>query len=245
MKTAIVTGAGKGIGLAIAQKLADDGFRVIIAELDEAAARQAVQDIGTTNTEYHTCDISDKVDVADLFDMVKEKYGRENLHVVVNNAGVIRDHMIWKMTSEEFDQVISVNLRGVWLMCREAAKVFRENKGGRIINISSRAWLGNPGQTNYTASKAGVVGMTRSLALELGKYGATVNAVAPGLIDTPMTRGLPKDVLQRLIDLQPTKTMGTPADIAEMVAYLASDKASFITGQVLQVDGGKSVGTGI
>ena len=130
-------------------------------------------------------------------------------------------------------------------MCREAAKVMKEQNHGRIVNIASRAWLGNRGQSNYSASKAGVVALTRVLALELGKYNVAVNAVAPGLIDTPMTQKLENDVLQKLIDGQPTRTIGKPDDVANAVAFLASEQTGFITGQTIYVDGGKSIGAGM
>ena len=130
-------------------------------------------------------------------------------------------------------------------MCKEAAKIMRQQKSGRIINIASRAWLGNRGQSNYSASKAGIVGLTRVLALELGKYNVCVNAIAPGLIDTPLTQVLPEDVKQKLIEAQPTKTMGKPEDVANAVAFLASDETQFITGQTIYVDGGKSIGAGL
>jgi NAD(P)-dependent dehydrogenase (short-subunit alcohol dehydrogenase family) len=130
-------------------------------------------------------------------------------------------------------------------MCREAARVMKGQKLGRIVNISSRAWLGNPGQSNYSASKAGIIGLTRVLALELGRYNVLVNAVAPGLIDTPLTQSLPLDVLEKLIQAQPTKTMGKPEDIANAVSFLVSEKTGFITGQVIYVDGGKSIGANL
>ncbi|MBK7247002.1 MAG: SDR family oxidoreductase [Flavobacteriales bacterium] len=149
------------------------------------------------------------------------------------------------MTLEDFQAVLDVNLQGTWLMCREAAIRMRHQKSGAIVNISSRAWLGNPGQSNYAASKAGVVALTRVLALELGPSNVRVNAVAPGLIDTPLTQSLEPEVLQRLIAAQPTRTMGQPVDVAHTVAFLLSDKARFITGQTLYVDGGKSIGAGI
>lgn len=143
------------------------------------------------------------------------------------------------MSVEEFDTVINVNLKGTWLMCREAASIMKERKNGRIINIASRAWLGNRGQSNYSASKAGVVALTRVLALELGKYNICVNAIAPGLIDTPMTQKLEKVVLQKLIDAQPSKSMGKPEDVANAVAFLANPETGFINGQTIYVDGGK------
>ncbi len=245
MKTAIVTGGGKGIGLAIARKLASENHFVIIAELDETAAEDAVDSIGNERAIFVRCDVGNEESVRQFFATVIEKKGQDDVAVLVNNAGIIRDKMIWKMSTEEFDKVLNVNLRGTWLMCREAAKIMRENRMGSIVNIASRAWLGNPGQTNYSASKAGVVGLTRALALELGRVGVNVNAVAPGLIDTPLTQKLPTDVLEKLINAQPTRTMGSPQDIADMVAFLSSGKAKFITGQVFHVDGGKSIGAGV
>jgi len=149
------------------------------------------------------------------------------------------------MPLEDFDKVVDINLKGTWLMCKTAGTLMRNQKRGRIINIASRAWLGNRGQSNYSASKAGVVGLTRVLALELGKYGVLVNAIAPGLIDTPLTQKLPEDVQEKLIQAQPTKSMGQPEDIANAVAFLSSEKTQFITGQTIYVDGGKSIGAGI
>ncbi|MDP4199813.1 MAG: 3-oxoacyl-ACP reductase FabG [Bacteroidota bacterium] len=242
-RIAIVTGGAQGIGEAIAQRLASQGCFVIIVDLAAELGDAAVEGIGRDRTTFHRCDISDADDVRQLFEWVRATYG--HIDVLVNNAGVIRDHMIWKMTPEEFDLVIRVNLRGTWLMCRQAAMVMKERKTGAIINISSRAWLGNLGQTNYSASKAGIVGLTRSLALELGPHMVRVNAVAPGLIDTPLARALPPEVQQKLINAQPTRSMGQPEDVAEVVAFLASDECRFMTGQVLYVDGGKSIGAGI
>ncbi len=242
MTTAIITGGGNGIGFAIARKLKNEKYFVIIADVDEAAGNDAVSFIGGDKAAFLFCDVSSEQSVKEFFQQVCSKQGSNNITVLVNNAGIIRDNVIWRMPAGDFDKVISVNLRGSWLMCREAAMIFRENKKGSIINIASRAWMGNPGQTNYSASKAGVVGLTRALSLELGRHGVTVNAVAPGLIDTPLTQQLPSDVLEKLIAAQPSKTMGTPDDIAAMVAFLASDNARFITGQVFHVDGGKSVG---
>ena len=171
------------------------------------------------------------------------EYGR--VDVIVNNAGIIRDNVIWKMPEDDFDKVVDINLKGTWLMCKVAGTLMREQKRGRIINIASRAWLGNRGQSNYSASKAGVIGLTRVLALELGKYGVLVNAIAPGLIDTPLTQKLPSAIQEKLIEAQPTKSMGQPADIANVVAFLSDEKTQFITGQTIYVDGGKSIGAGL
>ena len=240
---AIVSGAGKGIGKAIAQRLAEDGFFVLLADADQASGDLAKEEIGADRAGFYLTDIRDEKQVIALFHFAEATFGR--IDVVVNNAGIIRDNMIWNMSAAEFDQVIDVNLKGTWLMCREAAKRMKEQHSGRIINISSRAWMGNRGQTNYSASKAGVIGLTRALALELGKYHVTVNAVAPGLIDTPLTQNLNKEVLEKLIAAQPGKTMGKPGDVANTVSFLASKETNFLTGQTIYVDGGKSIGASL
>ncbi len=242
-RTAIITGAGKGIGKAIAERLAKDGFFVLLVDIDKISGEATTAAIGTDKAAFYLTDITDEIQVKSLFDSIEKKYG--SIDVLINNAGIIRDNMIWNMEAADFDAVININLKGTWLMCREAAKKMKQQNSGRIINISSRAWLGNAGQTNYSASKAGVIGLTRALALELGKYNIAVNAVAPGLIDTPLTQKLSKDILEKLIMAQPTKTMGKPEDVANMVSFLASEKTSFITGQTIYVDGGKSIGSGI
>lgn len=241
-RIAIVTGAGKGIGKAISQRLSEDGFFVVLVDVDKSSGDNAVVEIGWEKASFYQADISNEKQVIELFQSIEKKYGR--IDVLVNNAGIIRDNMIWNMGAVDFDLVINVNLKGTWLMCREAAKKMKEQVAGRIINISSRAWMGNRGQTNYSASKAGVIGLTRALALELGKYNVAVNAVAPGLIDTPLTEKIKKETLDKLIEAQPTKTMGKPEDVANMVSFLASAKTNFITGQTLYVDGGKSIGAG-
>lgn len=242
-QVAIVTGAGKGIGKAIAQQLAKDGFFVVLVDVDKTSEDNAVNEIGKDRSVFYLADITDEKQVIALFNFIQSTFGR--MDVLVNNAGIIRDNMIWNMSAADFDMVINVNLKGAWLMCREAAKKMKQQNSGRIINISSRAWLGNIGQTNYSSSKAGVIGLTRSLALELGKYNISVNAVAPGLIDSPLTQKLKKEVLEKLIQSQPTKTMGKPEDIANTVSFLVSEKTDFITGQTIYVDGGKSIGAGL
>lgn len=242
-KTALVTGAAKGIGRAIATKLVGEGYFVIAVDTDRENGQQLAMENGEGQVLFAEADISNESSVTDLFEMLRKTYGR--LDVLVNNAGIIRDNMIWNMTVEDFDLVVNVNLKGTWLMCRETAKLMKEQMSGRIVNIASRAWLGNRGQSNYAPSKAAVISLTRVLALELGKYNVCVNAVAPGLIDTPLTQKLSPDVLQQLINAQPTKTMGKPRDVAHMVAFLISENTQFITGQTFYVDGGKSIGAGI
>lgn len=240
-KIVIITGAAKGIGRTISQQMVNEGYFTVIVDVNEKNGKNLEADFGAENARFYCADIGDEQQVAALFQFVIDNYGR--LDVLVNNAGIIRDNIIWKMPTKDFDEVIRVNLRGSWLMCQEAAKIMRSQKYGRIINITSRAWLGNAGQSNYAASKAGIVGLTRVLALELGRYNILVNAVAPGLIDTPMTQSLPEEVKEKLIEEQPTKSIGLPEDVANAVLFLSADKTKFITGQILYVDGGKSIGS--
>jgi NAD(P)-dependent dehydrogenase (short-subunit alcohol dehydrogenase family) len=240
---AMVTGAAKGIGLAIAERLIHDGFLVIGVDVDESAGKELCSRWNNGPFAFYRADISAESEVVKLFENVHSDYGK--LDVLVNNAGIIRDNFIINMPSDDFDLVLRVNLKGSWLMCKEAAKIMKQQKSGRIVNISSRAWLGNAGQSNYSASKAGIVSLTRVLALEMGRYNVVVNAVAPGLIDTDLSRSLKQEVLQRLIESQPTKQMGKPEDVANAVSFLASPVTGFITGQVIYVDGGKSIGAGL
>jgi NAD(P)-dependent dehydrogenase (short-subunit alcohol dehydrogenase family) len=239
-KTAIVSGAAKGIGKSIAEKLSQDGFFIIIVDTDDENGIMLAGSMGNDKASFHRCNIQSENEVRGLFTNTMKVY--KEIDVLVNNAGIIKDNLIHKMPVDDFESVIDVNLKGTWLMCREAAKIMREQKSGRIINISSRAWLGNAGQSNYSASKAGIVGLTRALALELGKYNVLVNAIAPGLIDTPLTQALTEDVRNKLILAQPTKTMGKPEDIANAVSFLADERTQFITGQTIYIDGGKSIG---
>ena len=226
--TAIITGAAKGIGKAIAERLAKDGFFVLLVDIDKLCGEEATASIGTDKAAFYLADITDEIQVKSLFDSIEKKYG--SIDVLINNAGIIRDNMIWNMEAADFDAVININLKGTWLMCREAAKKMKQQSSGSIINISSRAWLGNAGQTNYSASKAGVIGLTRALALELGKYNIAVNAVAPGLIDTPLTQKLSKEILEKLIMAQPTKTMGRPDDVANVRKNKLHHRANYLCG---------------
>jgi 3-oxoacyl-[acyl-carrier protein] reductase len=239
----IVTGAAKGIGKAIALKLEKDGFFVVIADTDVDGGVKLEKELGKASGCFVHCNIGVEQEVGQLFETAL-KIG-DGIAVVINNAGILRDKMIWDMALSDYDDVMGVNLRGTWMMCREAARIMKHQGCGRIINIASRAWLGNRGQSNYAASKAGVVALTRVLALELGKYNVLVNAVAPGLIDTPLTQNLRGDVKQKLVDAQPTKTMGKPEDVAQVVAFLANEDTKFITGQLFYVDGGKSIGANL
>lgn len=242
-RIAIITGAGKGIGKAIAERLSADGFYVALIDVDQAAVEETAATIGADKAVGYAVDITDENQVKTLFENIVKAKGKIDL--LVNNAGIIRDNLIWNMSADDFDAVINVNLKGTWLMCREAAIRMKQQKYGCIVNIASRAWLGNAGQTNYSASKAGIIGLTRSLALEMGRYNVSVNAIAPGLIDTALTQMLDKEVLDKLIQAQPSRSMGKPEDIANVVSFLASEKTSFMTGQTIYVDGGKSIGAGL
>jgi NAD(P)-dependent dehydrogenase (short-subunit alcohol dehydrogenase family) len=187
----------------------------------------------------YAADVSKKRDVQAVVASIASDFG--GIDILVNNAGIIRDGWVENITEEQWDEVLDVNLKGVFLCCQAALPHLKKNRG-KIVSISSRSWLGNIGQLNYCASKGGIVSLTRALALECARDGVNVNAVAPGLIDTPLTRAIPEKVRQKLIAGQPSGRMGTTEDIAAAVEFLVSDDAGFITGQVLHVDGGKSCG---
>lgn len=236
-KSIIVTGGARGIGRAIAELFLSQGANLSLIDLEPVTNLNA--DKGSVYS--FAGSVANASDVENFIGEVMSRAGR--IDVLVNNAGIIRDNIIWRMSEEEFDAVIDTNLKGAWLLCRAVAPIMKEQKSGRIVNIVSRAWLGNVGQSNYSASKGGLVSLTRVLALELARHNVTVNAVAPGLIDTPMTQSLSQQALDKLIAAQPGNKMGTPKDIARAVAFLSADENSFISGQVLHVDGGKSIGS--
>lgn len=237
-KSVVVTGGLQGIGQAIVQRFVSEGADVSILDVKQADAPASNAE---ERVHIHAGDVSAASDAKRFVSEVVARAGR--IDVLVNNAGIVRDNVIWRMPEEDFDAVVRVNLKGPWVMSREVAPVMRKQQYGRIINIISRAWLGNFGQSNYSSSKGGLVSLTRVLALELARYNVTVNGVAPGLIDTPLTRSLTPEAQEKLLAAQPGRRAGKPEDIAEAVAFFASDRAGFITGQVLHVDGGRSVGT--
>lgn len=237
-RIAIVTGAGRGLGGAIAKKLADDGANVVINDVIIENANLMADEIKKAGGEAIAIagSIAEYKDVLSLFEAAKNIYGR--VDIVVNNAGINKDSMLHKMTIEQWDQVISVNLTGTFYVTKEAAKHMREQKSGRIINISSASWLGNIGQANYAASKAGVIGLTKTASRELARSGVTCNAICPGFIDTDMTRAIPEKAWDIMISKIPMGKAGKGEDVANMVAFLASDEASYITGEIINVGGG-------
>ena len=242
-KTAIVTGAARGIGAGIAKTFATLGARVALVDADEALLRERMDHEpafdGRAAATY-AGDVRNAAFLGEMVERVNDNWGA--VDILVNNAGIIRDNFLENVTEADWDEVLDVNLKGAFLACRTVVPLMKERGEGSIVNIISRSWLGNIGQANYSASKGGLVSLTRTLALELARDNINVNGVSPGLIDTPMTRGLSAKVRERLLRSQPGRRMGTVEDIASAVCFLASDRAGFITGQILHVDGGKSCG---
>ena len=233
-KIAVITGGGRGIGKATAQLFTNEGATVVIAEFDEVSGQSTAKELGAN---FIKTDVSNEESVNALFNFVSSEFGQ--LDILVNNAGILADSTLRKLDPDSFDAVINVNLRSVYLCGRAAADIMIEQGSGVILNASSVvAHQGNFGQTNYVASKAGVIGITKVWARELGKNGIRVNAVAPGFIQTNMTAGMPEKVVDLMGDKVPLKRWGQPEDVANAYTFLASDEASYITGAVLNVDGG-------
>lgn len=242
-KIALVTGAGRGIGRAIALALAEKGMFVIVNYNGSAAkAQETVEKIRQAGGEAVSaaCDVSDYNACGEMITALVKEYG--HIDVLVNNAGITRDNLLMKMSEEDFDRVIAVNLKGCFNTIKHLSRQLLKQRSGKIINISSvTGVMGNAGQANYCASKAGVIGLTKSAARELGSRGITVNAVAPGFIETEMTESLPETVKAVLTEQILLKRTGTAEEVAKVVAFLASDAANYITGQVISVDGGMAV----
>lgn len=234
-KVAVVTGGARGIGAEIARLLRAHGAKVVLADLDEAAVKSTADDLDSLGV---VCDVTSDEDVQQLVERAVTEHGR--LDVFVNNAGITRDASMRKMTVADFDAVVTVGLRGTWLGVRHASAVMREQKYGSIVNISSLSGKsGNPGQTNYSAAKAGIVGLTKAAAKEVAHHNVRVNAIQPGLIRTPMTEAMPPEVFAEREAAVPMKRAGRAEEVAGAVVFLGSDLSSYITGAVLEVGGGR------
>lgn len=243
-RVAIVTGSGQGIGAGIARVLAGAGARVVVNDLVPERVDETVAEFTAAgfDTVGHAADVATAEGAEGLVTAALAAYG--GVDILVNNVGTSRDKWLVKMSEEDWDTVLRVNLKSQFLCCRAVAPHMMEQKSGRIINISSRAWLGGPGQANYAASKGAVISLTRTLALEMARYGITANAIAPALVDTPLFRGLKEEVQERLIKTIPAGRIGTPEDIGNAALFLAADESSYVTGQTLYVCGGRSLGAG-
>lgn len=241
-KVALITGSGRGIGAEIARLFAQHGAKVVCGDIKREWAEEIVEEIVRAGGEAvaEAFDVADRSQVEAVVDRIVKKYDR--LDILINNAGITRDNLAIKMSEEDWDLVIRVNLRGTWIPSQAVIRPMRRRRWGRIVNTSSVAALGNIGQANYSATKGGVISLTRTLALELAKSGITVNCVAPGAIMTPMFAAVPEELRAKYLEKIPVGRFGEPRDVAFVHLFLCSDWASYITGQVIFVDGGLSVG---
>jgi 3-oxoacyl-[acyl-carrier protein] reductase len=240
-RTAIVTGAARGLGLAIAERYLEQGARVVLSDLDGEAVEDAASALDDERASAVACDVTSESDVDRLFATTLERHGR--VDVLVNNAGITRDAVAHRMTLEQFRQVIDVHLQGTWLGTRAALTHMRAREGGgAIVNLSSISGkVGNLGQTNYSAAKAGIVGMTKAAAKEGARFQIRVNAIQPGLIRTAMTEAMPEDVYADKVAAIPLGRAGEPSEVADVALFLASDLASYVTGAVVEVTGGRGM----
>ena len=242
-KLAVVTGGSRGIGFATCKKLASEGATIIITDICDsevaAPAIKELEDMGA-KAKFYQSDVSDFASATETVNAIIEEFG--GLDILVNNAGIVRDKLMLKMEEQDFDAVININLKGTYNMIKATYKHFMKQRSGRIISLASVVGImGNAGQANYSASKAGIIGLTKSVAKELGGRNVTVNAIAPGYIATDMTDALSDKVKKSIDDGIPMKRRGTPEDVANAICFLASDDASYITGEVLRVDGGMAM----
>ena len=238
-KVTMITGSGSGIGRWTALLFAKEGAKVVVCDVNEQGGQETVKTIIDSGGEafFAKLDVSNREQVKNVVQETLDKYGK--IDVLINNAGIIQDALVVKMTEEQWDRVININLKGPFNCIQAVVGAMMEKGGGEIINVSSIVGLyGNIGQTNYAAAKAGLIGMTKTLSKELGKKGIRVNAIAPGFILTPMTVGIPEKILEMMKEKTPLKRLGLPEDVANTLLFLASDEASFINGAVISVDGG-------
>ena len=244
-RVAFITGAGRGIGAATALRMAEEGAQVVLADIDTEGCKQVSAELDRLGSEglVVPCNVADSAMVQDAIDKAANHFGR--LDILVNNAGVVRDNLLFKMSEDDWNTVMNVHLKGAFLCSRAAQKYMVQQKYGRIVSLSSTSALGNRGQANYSAAKAGLQGFTRTLAVELGQFGITVNAVAPGFIDTEMTRTTarrmgfdPDERIAEAVKIIPVRRVGQPRDVANVICFLSSNEAGFVSGQVIYVAGG-------
>jgi 3-oxoacyl-[acyl-carrier protein] reductase len=238
-KVVIITGGGSGIGRETALLFAKEGAKVVVADINETGGKETANDIENAGGKgfFAMLDVSNREQARDVVKETLDRYGK--IDVLINNAGIIQDALITKMTEDQWDRVIDINLKGPFNCIQAVAEAMTEHGTGEIINVSSIVGLyGNIGQVNYAATKAGIIGVTKTLAKELGKKGIRVNAVAPGFIATPMTSKVPEKILEIMKEKTPLKRLGQPDDVAYALLFLASDEANFVNGTVLNVDGG-------
>lgn len=231
---AVVTGAQRGIGYGISSVLTQRGYTVVLCDVDEGGVRQAAQQL--EGSHFRRLDVQNYEETQEVMASIEDTVGP--IAVLVNNAGINRDRMLHRLSEAEWDEVVNVNLKGQFNAIRHVAPKMRQRRSGRIINISSASWQGNIGQANYAASKAGVIGLTKTAARELAPFNVTVNAICPGFIDSPMTRRLPPEAFQTMMSKIPMGRIGTPEDVGRVVAFLASEDGSYVTGEVINVGGG-------